>query len=85
MVNGANRVDIKSGINVLIILKQGRRSGKRTKAFVKDLLPKSPTHPHRVKVRGERGEIGRLKKFLLPKQNRSETEIHQTLYPTSVL
>jgi uncharacterized repeat protein (TIGR03833 family) len=63
-MNGTNRVDIKSGVKVLIILKEDQRSGKPTEGIVKDILTKSPTHPHGIKVRLEGGEIGRVKKIV---------------------
>ena len=63
MMNGTNRVDIKSGLKVLIVLKKDQRSGKLTEGRVKDILTKSPTHPHGIKVRLEGGEIGRVKKI----------------------
>jgi len=31
---------------------------------VKDILTKSPTHPHGIKVRLESGEIGRVKEIV---------------------
>ena len=64
MMNGTNRVDIKSGLRVLIVLKKDQRSGKLTEGRVKDILTKSPTHPHGIKVRLEGGEIGRVKKIV---------------------
>ena len=63
MMNGTNLADIKSGLKVLIVLKQDQRSGKQTEGIVKDILTKSPTHPHGIKVRLEGGEIGRVKKI----------------------
>lgn len=63
-MNGTNRVDIKSGLKVLIVLKEDQRSGKLTEGIVKDILTKSPTHPHGIKVRLEGGEIGRVKKII---------------------
>jgi len=63
-MNGTNRVDIKSGLKVLIVLKKDQRSGKLTEGIVKDLLTKSPTHPQGIKVRLESGEIGRVKKII---------------------
>jgi uncharacterized repeat protein (TIGR03833 family) len=63
-MNGTNRVDIKSGEKVLIVLKEDQRSGKLTEGIVKDILTKSPTHPHGIKVRLEGGEIGRVKKII---------------------
>ncbi|MDI6790500.1 MAG: YwbE family protein [Thermodesulfobacteriota bacterium] len=63
-MNGTNRVNIKPGIQVLIVLKKDQRSGKLTKGIVKDILTKSPTHHHGIKVRLESGEIGRVKEIL---------------------
>jgi uncharacterized repeat protein (TIGR03833 family) len=63
-MNGTNRVDIKSGLKVLIVLKKDQRSGKLTEGIVKDILTKSPTHPHGIKVRLEGGVIGRVKKII---------------------
>ena len=63
-MNGSNRVDIKSGLKVLIVLKKDQHSGKLTEGIVKDILTKSPTHPHGIKVRLESGEIGRVKKIV---------------------
>jgi uncharacterized repeat protein (TIGR03833 family) len=57
-------MDMKSGLKVLIVLKKDQRSGKLTEGIVKDILTKSPTHPHGIKVRLESGEIGRVKKIL---------------------
>jgi uncharacterized repeat protein (TIGR03833 family) len=63
-MNGINRRDIKSGVKVLIVLKKDQSSGKLTEGIVKDILTKSPTHPHGIKVRLEGGEIGRVKKII---------------------
>lgn len=63
-MNGTNRINIKPGIQVLIALKKDQRSGKLTKGIVKDILTKSPTHHHGIKVRLESGEIGRVKEIL---------------------
>jgi uncharacterized repeat protein (TIGR03833 family) len=63
-LNGTNRINIKPGIQVLIVLKKDQRSGKLTKGIVKDILTKSPTHHHGIKVRLESGEIGRVKEIL---------------------
>ena len=63
-MNGTNRLDIKPGSKVFIVLKKDQRSGKLTEGVVKDILTKSPTHPHGIKVRLEGGEIGRVKKVI---------------------
>ncbi|MCK5479828.1 MAG: YwbE family protein [Gammaproteobacteria bacterium] len=62
-MNGKNRQDIKPGIQVFIVLKKDQRSGKLTKGIVKDILTKSPTHPHGIKVRLQSGAIGRVKEI----------------------
>ena len=56
------RADIKVGSSVSIVLKKDQRTGKLTKGVVKDILTKSPTHPHGIKVRLEDGQVGRVKK-----------------------
>ena len=62
-MNGMNRNDIKASLRVFIVLKQDQRSGKLTEGIVKDILTKSPTHPHGIKVRLESGEVGRVKEI----------------------
>ena len=64
IMNGTSRMDIKSGLRVLVVLKKDQRSGKLTEGIVRDILTKSPTHPHGIKVRLEGGEIGRVKKVI---------------------
>lgn len=63
-MNGTTRSNIKPGITVLIVLKQDQPTGKLTKGIVKDILTKSPTHPHGIKVRLVSGEVGRVKEIL---------------------
>jgi uncharacterized repeat protein (TIGR03833 family) len=60
-VNGQHRKDIKPGLEVEVVLKEDQRTGKRTRGVVKDILTKSPQHPHGIKVRLETGEVGRVK------------------------
>ncbi len=62
-MNGTHRGDIKPGSRVFIVLKKDQHSGKLTEGVVRDILTKSPTHPHGIKVRLESGEIGRVKKI----------------------
>jgi uncharacterized repeat protein (TIGR03833 family) len=59
-MNGQQRVDIKHGSRVYIILKKDQRTGKRTKGIVKDILTRSSYHPHGIKVRLEDGQVGRV-------------------------
>ena len=63
-MNATNGVKIKPGLRVLIVLKKDQRSGKLTSGIVKDILTKSPAHPHGIKVRLESGEVGRVKEIL---------------------
>ena len=63
-MNGQNRTNIKPGMTVLIVLKQDQRTGKLTKGIVKDLLTKSPNHPHGIKVRLQDGQVGRVKEII---------------------
>lgn len=63
-MDGTKRSDIKPGMTVAIVLKCDQRTGNLTEGVVKDLLTKSPNHPHGIKVRLEGGEVGRVKKIL---------------------
>ncbi len=71
-MTGSKRCDIKPGLQVAIVLKQDQRSGKLTTGapqevplgcIVKDILTKSPSHPHGIKVRLESGAVGRVKEI----------------------
>jgi len=63
-MNGQIRSQIKSGMTVLIVLKQDQRTGKLTQGIVKDILTKSPNHPHGIKVRLTNGQVGRVKQII---------------------
>jgi uncharacterized repeat protein (TIGR03833 family) len=62
-MDGKNRLNIKQGLKVRIVLKQDQKSGKLTEGVVKDILTKSPSHPHGIKVRLTSGEVGRVKEI----------------------
>lgn len=62
-MNGQNRKDIKPGIEVEIVLKADQRTGKLTTGTVKDILTKSSSHPHGIKVRLTDGQVGRVQKI----------------------
>jgi uncharacterized repeat protein (TIGR03833 family) len=55
---------IKSGVHVKIVQKQDQLSGKLSEGIVKDVLTKSPTHPHGIKVRLQSGIVGRVKEIM---------------------
>jgi len=63
-MDGTRRLNITPGLAVRIVLKKDQRSGNLTEGVVKDILTKSPTHPHGIKVRLENGAIGRVKEIL---------------------
>jgi uncharacterized repeat protein (TIGR03833 family) len=63
-MDGQNRSDITIGALVGIVKKEDQRSGRITEGVVKDILTKSPFHPHGIKVRLESGEVGRVKEII---------------------
>jgi uncharacterized repeat protein (TIGR03833 family) len=63
-MNGQNRKDISPGLEVEIVLKEDQRTGKLTRGIVKDLLTKSPNHPHGIKVRLQDGKVGRVQNII---------------------
>ena len=63
-MSGKDRKMIKPGLRVLIVLKKDQRSGNLTEGIVKNILTKSSSHPHGIKVRLENGEVGRVKEIL---------------------
>ncbi len=63
-MEGRNRKNIKPGIEVDIVLKKDQRTGETTRGVVRDILTKSASHPHGIKVRLTDGRVGRVKKIL---------------------
>ena len=62
-MESGKRVNIKQGLHVAIVTKEDQRTGELTEGYVKDILTKSSTHPHGIKVRLETGEVGRVKQI----------------------
>lgn len=60
-MDGQIRNNITPGVTVDIVLKKDQKTGKLTRGIVKDILTKSGTHPHGIKVRLADGQIGRVK------------------------
>ena len=56
-------MNVKQGLKVKIVLKRDQESGKLTEGIVKDILTKTPSHPHGIKVRLTSGDIGRVKEI----------------------
>jgi uncharacterized repeat protein (TIGR03833 family) len=63
-MNGNNRANIKPGTQVKIVRKEDQPRGKLLEGLVKDILTKSPTHPHGIKVRLQSGVVGRVKEIM---------------------
>ena len=62
-MDGTKRANIKSGMSVAIVLKQDQATGLLTDGIVRDILTKSSTHPHGIKVRLMSREVGRVKEI----------------------
>jgi len=62
-MGGTKRANIKSGINVAIVLKEDQASGRLTNGVVRDILTSSASHPHGIKVRLMSREVGRVKEI----------------------
>lgn len=60
-MNGTQRSHVSIGDRVDIVLKKDQRTGALTEGIVKDILTKSSSHPHGIKVRLEDGQVGRVK------------------------
>ena len=70
-MSARNRSDIQAGTLVQVVQKQDQRTGKLTEGIVKDILTKSPTHPHGIKVRLTSGVVGRVKHILSAQNQRA--------------
>jgi len=57
------RSEIRPGLEVSIVQKQHQRTGTLTRGIVQDILTKSPTHPHGIKVRLTSGQVGRVQRI----------------------
>lgn len=67
------RAGIKPGMTVLVVLKQDQSTGKLTQGVVKDILTRSSTHPHGIKVRLESGLVGRVRQIVDPQAPQAKT------------
>ena len=63
-MNGQNRKDIRSGLEVAIVMKEDQRTGRRTRGIVRDILTRSAFHPHGIKVRLDDGRVGRVQEIV---------------------
>ena len=63
-MDNKQRVNIKIGQRVNIVLKADQRTGKLTQGIVAKLLTKSSFHPHGIKVMLDDGQVGRVQEIL---------------------
>ncbi|MDP3044364.1 MAG: YwbE family protein [Eubacteriales bacterium] len=63
-MDGTARKNIQPGLRVRVVQKQHQRTGQLTEGVVKDILTKSPAHPHGIKVRLDNGIVGRVQDVL---------------------
>ncbi|MFC4454614.1 YwbE family protein [Deinococcus sonorensis] len=60
------RSQIVPGVTVDVVQKQDQPSGRLTRGVVAQLLTRSPTHPHGIKVRLTSGVVGRVQAVIRP-------------------
>ena len=58
------RSNIRPGMTVLVVLKQDQATGKLTQGIVRDILTRSASHPHGIKVRLQNGLVGRVQRIM---------------------
>ena len=63
-MDGRQRKDVRPGLTVDVVQKQDQRTGRLTRGVVRDVLTKSPHHPHGIKVRLTDGQVGRVQEIL---------------------
>jgi len=63
-MDGRIRAHITPGTRVQVVQKQDQRSGTLSEGTVQEILTKSATHPHGIKVRLVNGVVGRVKGIL---------------------
>ena len=63
-MDGRQRKNIRSGLDVGIVLKEDQSTGRITYGIVRDILTNSPQHPHGIKVRLMSREVGRVKEIV---------------------
>ena len=58
------RTQLSPGMRVRVILKPDQPTGRMTDGIIRDILTRSPSHPHGIKVRLLDGQIGRVQEIL---------------------
>ncbi|HUV01022.1 MAG TPA: YwbE family protein [Bacteroidales bacterium] len=62
-MEGTRRADVRPGIDVMVELKEDKRTGRLTGGKVKEVLTTAAIHPHGIKVKLENGLVGRIKQI----------------------
>jgi uncharacterized repeat protein (TIGR03833 family) len=65
-LNPGCRDAIRPGLLVDIVQKADQRTGALTRGRVREILTRSSTHPHGIKVRLEDGRVGRVARIIGP-------------------
>lgn len=65
-VDARLRSNVRVGLTVDVVTKTDQPTGRLTRGVVAQLLTKSPTHPHGIKVRLQDGQVGRVKHIVTP-------------------
>ncbi len=63
-MNLPSRAALRPGVRVAIVTKADQATGRLTEGIVREILTRSPSHPHGIKVRLDSGEVGRVKSLL---------------------
>jgi uncharacterized repeat protein (TIGR03833 family) len=63
-MSNIKRAEIKKGDRVRIVLKKDQRTNNLTEGIIQEILTKSASHPHGIKVRLEDGQVGRVKELI---------------------
>ena len=66
-----SRAQLRPGLTVDIVQKQDQSSGKLTRGVVAQLLTRSASHPHGIKVRLAGGQVGRVQAVVVDGENAS--------------
>jgi uncharacterized repeat protein (TIGR03833 family) len=61
-MNGNKRSEINPAAVRIVLKRINERQA--TEGIVKEVLTKSPTHPHGIKVRLQSGQVGRVKEII---------------------
>ena len=64
MMDGRKRSSIRPGMTVLVVQKQDQGSGRLTRGVVSEILTRSTSHPHGIKVRLQGGIVGRVQQIV---------------------